>query len=344
MTLDQIKEALKGPDYDFLRADGHLGENIMILTLGGSHAYGTSTGTSDLDIRGCALNRKREILTGEKFEQVSDEQTDTVIYSFNKLIGLLSGCNPNTIELLGNRPEHYLYLSEAGRELLDKAHMFLSKRAVYTFGGYANQQLRRLENKSARLVGQAENEQHILKTIEHACYDWKARYFPMPEDAVRLYTDRAVCEELESEIFMDITLRHYPLRDYAGLWSEMQSVVKSYARIGKRNQNAIGHGKLGKHMMHLIRLYMMCLDILEQERIVTYREKEHDLLMEIRAGKYLDGAGQPIPEFFEMVDEYERRLKYAGENTSLPEQPDEEEIRDFVASVNERVVRGEIGN
>ena len=45
-----------------------------------------------------------------------------------------------------------------------------------------------------------------------------------------------------------------------------------------------------------------------------------------------------------MVDEYERRLEYAGENTSLPEQPDEEEIRDFVASVNERVVRGEIGN
>lgn len=139
MTLDQIKETLKGPDYDFLGTDGHLGENIMILTLGGSHAYGTSTDTSDLDIRGCALNRKREILTGEKFEQVSDEQTDTVIYSFNKLIGLLSGCNPNTIELLGNRPEHYLYLSEAGRELLDKAHMFLSKRAVYTFGGYANQ-------------------------------------------------------------------------------------------------------------------------------------------------------------------------------------------------------------
>ena len=110
MTLDQIKETLKGPDYDFLGTDGHLGENIMILTLGGSHAYGTSTDTSDLDIRGCALNRKREILTGEKFEQVSDEQTDTVIYSFNKLIGLLSGCNPNTIELLGNRPEHYVYI------------------------------------------------------------------------------------------------------------------------------------------------------------------------------------------------------------------------------------------
>ncbi len=344
MTLDQIQETLRGPDYDFLRKDGHLGDNIVILTLGGSHAYGTSRENSDLDIRGCALNSKREILTGQKFDQIVDDRTDTTIYGFNKLIALLSSCNPNTIEMLGNRPEHYLYVSQAGRELLDHAHMFLSKRAVYTFGGYANQQLRRLDNKAARLVGQAENEQHILKTIEHAGYDWKTRYFPMPGAALKLYLDRAVHEDWEQEIFMDIALEHYPLRDYAGLWAEMQSVVKSYAKIGKRNQNAISHGKLGKHMMHLIRLYMMCLDILEKEQIVTYREAEHDLLMEIRDGEYLDANSQPVPEFYELVNEYERRLEYAKENTSLPELPDEEAIRDFAASVNERVVKGEMGN
>lgn len=39
--------------------------------------------------------------------------------------------------------------------------------------------------------------------------------------------------------------------------------------------------KLGKHMAHLIRLYMMCIDILEKEEIITCRDKEHDLLMSI---------------------------------------------------------------
>ena len=112
--------------------------------------------------------------------------------------------------------------------------------------------------------------------------------------------------------------------------------------MGKRNQNAIEHGKLGKHMMHLIRLYMMCLDILEKEQIVTYREKEHDLLMDIRNGRYLDENRQPVPEFFEMVDEYEKRLDYARKNTSLPEEPDIRKINDFAASVNERVVKGEL--
>ena len=95
-------------------------------------------------------------------------------------------------------------------------------------------------------------------------------------------------------------------------------------------------------MMHLIRLYMMCLDILEKGEINTYRDKEHDLLMDIRNGKYLDKNRQPIPEFYEMVDEYEKRLDYAKENTDLPDSPDYKKINEFVASVNERVVKGEI--
>ena len=86
----------------------------------------------------------------------------------------------------------------------------------------------------------------------------------------------------------------------------------------------------------------MCFDILENEKIVTYREKEHDLLMDIRNGKYLDDNRQPIPEFFEMLDELEKRLEYDKKNTSLPEKPNCKEINEFVASVNERVIKGAI--
>ena len=342
MTIEKIKEKLRGEEYDFLRKDKNLGNNIIILTLGGSHAYGTNTETSDLDIRGCALNSKMQILTNEKFEQFVNEKTDTTIYAFNKLISLLCNCNPNIIEMLGNKPEHYFYVSPIGREFIDNKNLFLSKKAIYSFGGYANQQLRRLENKSNRLVGQAKNEEHIFKTIDHAMFDFKQRHFTMPDDAIKLYIDKAVQEGYDTEIFMDVNLTHYPLRDYSGMISEMQAIVKAYGKIGKRNQKAIEANKLGKHMMHLIRLYMMCLDILEKGEINTYRDKEHDLLMDIRNGKYLDENKQPIPEFYEMVDEYEKRLDYAKENTDLPDSQDYKKINEFVASVNERVVRGEI--
>ena len=87
---------------------------------------------------------------------------------------------------------------------------------------------------------------------------------------------------------------------------------------------------------------MMCLDILEYEKIVTYREKEHELLMDIRNGKFLDKDRQPIPEFYEMVDDYEKKLEYAKNNTSLPDNPVQKKINKFVASVNERVVKGEV--
>lgn len=342
MTIEEIKKEIQTPQYDFLKTNPHLGDKIILLGLGGSHAYGTNIKTSDLDIRGCAVNSKSEILTNENFEQFVNVDTDTTIYSFNKLIHLLSNCNPNTIEMLGLKPEHYLYLSPVGKELLDNKHLFLSKRAVQSFGGYAYSQLRRLDNKAARLVGQAEREQHILNSIKNASYDFPNKYFPMSENSIRLYIDKSEQEDYDTEIFMDINLSHYPLRDYKGMWSEMNNIVKDYSKIGKRNQHAIEHGKLSKHMMHLVRLYLMALDILERKEIVTYREKDHDFLMEIRDGKYLDENRQPTPEFFTLVDLLQTKFDYAKNNTDLPENPDYKKINEFVASVNERIVRGEI--
>lgn len=139
---------------------------------------------------------------------------------------------------------------------------------------------------------------------------------------------------------MDINLTHYPLRDYKGMWGEMNTIAKDYAKIGKRNSHAIEKNKLAKHMTHLIRLYLMCLDILENGEIVTYREKDHDFLMEIRNGKYLDENRQPTSEFYQIVEEFETRLQDAKKNTQLPENPDYEKIQEFVMSVNEKIVKG----
>lgn len=342
MDIKEIKDKLKLTEYDFLKSNPYLGNNIILIGLGGSYAYGTNVESSDIDIRGVALNSKNEILLNNGFEQVENKLTDTTIYSFNKIVSLLKNCNPNVIELLGLKPEHYLYISKIGQEFLDNKHLFLSQKAAQSFGSYANSQFRRLDNKSARLIGQAQREQHILNSIENARFTFPERYFAYPSDSIKLYIDKAIQEEYDSEIFMDVNLTGYPLRDYKAMWSEMHNIVKDYSKIGKRNAHAIEHNKLGKHMMHLVRLYLMCFDILEKGEINTYRGKEHDWLMEIRNGKYLDENRQPIPEFFEIVDELEKRLEYAKKNTSLPEKPDYKKIDEFVLSVNERIVKGEI--
>lgn len=341
MTIEEIKEYLKTSEYEFLKTNPHLGNNIILLGLGGSHAYGTNIEGSDVDVRGIALNSKAEILGASNFEQVVNEATDTTIYSLRKIVSLLASCNPNTIEMLGLKPEHYIYLSPIGQELLDSKKIFLSKRVVQSFGGYAFAQLRRLDNKAARTLEQAEREQHILNSITSASYVWPDKYgcFKTGE-GIKLYLDDSAQEDMDKEIFMDVNLTHYPLRDYKSMWSDMKNIVSEYGKVGHRNKNAIANDKLGKHMMHLVRLYLMCLDILEKEEINTFRDKDHDFLMEIRNGKFLDKDSHPVPEFYEMVSEYEKRLKYAAENSSLPDKPDYEAINEFLMSVNERVVKG----
>lgn len=333
-------EILKGQDYHFLKTDEHLGNNIILLGLAGSYSYGTNYENSDVDIRGITLNRKSDLIGLTKYEQYVDENTDTTIYTFNKVIALLLSCNPNTIELLGLNREHYLYFNEIGRSLLKNKSMFLSKRAIQSFGGYADAQLRRLQNALARdACRQSEKEQHIFNSVKNAMYDFNRRYAHFAQGAVKVYLDQAVNPELDQEIFMDVSLTHYPLRDYNGMWNEMNCIVKDFDKVGKRNKKK-DDNHLNKHAMHLVRLFMMAIDILEQGEIITYRAKEQELLRSIRRGDYQKPDGNFSEEFYEIVSDYEKKLNEAAKYTKLPDEPDMEAVQKFVMSVNEKVVMG----
>lgn len=78
-----------------------------------------------------------------------DEQAgilhDVVEYEIRKAIHLLSGCNPNVMTYLYNRPEHYFTVSNGGQMLIDHRDMFLSRRRIYmAYSGYAYGQLKKL--------------------------------------------------------------------------------------------------------------------------------------------------------------------------------------------------------
>ena len=256
-----FKALLQTTEYDFIRNNERLGNRIMLLGVGGSYAYGTSNEGSDFDLRGVTLQIPSDLIGLTKFEQYEDDKTDTVIYGFNKLVKLLLECNPNTCE------EQYLIKSELGQELIDNSRMFLSKRAIKSFGGYADAQLRRLQNALARdTLPQSDREKHILKSVLHALDDFNRRYFGKDVGSIRLYIDKSENQELDTEIFVDADYKHFPLRDYTDLWGTMRTVVRDYDKIGKRNKKK-DDNHLNKHAMHLIRLFMMAIDILEKGEI-----------------------------------------------------------------------------
>lgn len=166
MEQMDIKKLLTSSEYDFLRENRFLGDNIILLAMGGSRAYGTNLPESDVDVRGVAINPSKQIfgLEGD-FEQVVETNTDTTIYSLNKMVKLLTSCNPNTIEILGCRPQDYLYIDKAGQLLLDNKRNFLSKKAIDTFGGYATAQYNRLEHA---LLGNGNNNEKTLEMLMHS--------------------------------------------------------------------------------------------------------------------------------------------------------------------------------
>lgn len=325
MTIEEIKNMIKGPEYDFLRNIPHLGNNIVLLGLGGSYAYGTNIETSDVDIRGIATRTSRDILTGRDWEQSVNEATDTTIYSLEKMFKLLISCNPNTIEILGLKPEHYLYVSPIGQMILDNKNLFLSKKVLNSFSGYAMAQMNRLNNKSGRALEEVQDNE--TRSINKAI--------------VALRKDGVVDEmtsagEDNGNIYMYLVGK-YKLENFVKLAQNVLNVHSDYSK-SVRNDKAVDHGKLAKHQMHLVRLFHMALDILERGEINTYREEDHDLLMDIRAGKYLIDGVTPTKEFMEMVKYYDNLLKEVANKTSLPASPDINKIQDLLYTINEMVM------
>ena len=333
-----FSELILTEEYNFLRANPRLGNRIILMGLGGSYAYGTNHANSDIDFRGITLNLPSDLLGLTQFEQYEDANTDTVIYSFNKIVNLLLECNPNTCEILGLDDEQYLIMTPLGKELLANKKLFLSKRAIKSFGGYAGAQLRRLQNALARdSMPQSERERHILNSVKNSLDDFNSKYNTFDKGNIHLYIDKAENPEMETEIFVDASYQHLPLRDYEKMWETMHNVVKDYNKIGKRN-NKKDDNHLNKHAMHLIRLFMMAIDILEKSEIRTHRTNDLDLLMKVRNGGFQKEDHTFEPEFYDILTEYENRLERAAAETCLPDNPDMEQVEAFVEYVNRKAL------
>lgn len=164
MTREELQRIIDSEPYDFLRTDPHLGKHLMFLTIGGSHAYGTNVEGSDVDIRGVALNSKEDLLGLGEFEHHVDTATDTTVFSFNKIVKLLSNGNPNVLELFGNSDDLVISYSPTTKLLMENKKLFLSKNAIKPFGGFVND----LINKSGRLYIDMQGGRYGETDIEKA--------------------------------------------------------------------------------------------------------------------------------------------------------------------------------
>lgn len=146
----------------------YLPPHTILLTVAGSCAYNLDTTTSDLDIKGVAIPPEEVHLSYLKNFEQADKPAhihdlvaelevewgsrlgaryanglEGTVYELRKFVKLAADCNPNILDVLFCRPEDILHATPLGRALWEHAPLFLSKKAYYTFTGYAMSQLKR---------------------------------------------------------------------------------------------------------------------------------------------------------------------------------------------------------
>ncbi len=324
-----------------MAVDDWIEERTILKVYRGSHAYGTNHEKSDIDMGGVCIPPRDYLIGFKHFEQWENKRytgfpaykkagqpAEIVIFGLHKFVHLAFNCNPNIIEHLFVDPTHIIYCNDAGRQLLDNRHIFLSKKARHTFGGYAIAQLRKLRNKlpmeeaGEKLAGLEQNKRGDLARIiklEHRIDALKGR--ELTDDEALLILG------IETEI-----------RDYTYRVANLDEKIKELKhRMGGGNHNTHGSHKGiidefkwdTKHGAHLIRLLYTGIEILTEGDCHVLRP-ENQYLIDIRHGKYsLEHVQKEADRLFALLDE-------AYVRSRLPNSPDEGRVNELLVDLTLR--------
>lgn len=135
-------------------------DRMILLAEIGSHAYGTNVETSDRDYKGVCIPPKEYFLglksfneyntTGGKNFRNTQDDIDVNVLHINKFVSDAVKGSPNNVELLFIDKERFILLDDFGEELVDNRHLFLSKNVKNKFGGFAKNQLRKMEKSNRK--------------------------------------------------------------------------------------------------------------------------------------------------------------------------------------------------
>lgn len=113
---------------------------------------------------------------------------------------------------------------------------------------------------------------------------------------------------------------------YSGFLSHQEELIRQHAEKGRVE-------KMNRSMAHLIRVYATACDLLETGEAAVCREKEHQILMDIRNGLYQE-AGRPSEKFQLVREEWEKRYQYAVKESVLPEQASLDNVNELCVAIN----------
>lgn len=327
-------------------------ESVIFKCVGGSHAYGTSTPTSDKDVRGVCIPKDKSYYIGmgmNVFEQKDKwgSGEDTVIYDLRKFMKLAADNNPNILDLLFCDRSDFLESTPSWEKILQHADKFLSRRCRYSYTGYAFSQLRRIKNHRGYLLNPPKKrpERADFGLPEH-----KRLATPDMIGAYQWVLTEMLKDSVESLAFSDETTKELEKVNYIGLvqsqldtkhfaqvqkitgatdeWMLAMSQEKAYShamsdwtayenwakqRNPKRVELEAKYGYDIKHAMHLVRLIRMGEEILSQGKVFVKRPDAEELVA-IRNGAWT------YDQVVAYAENMEEKMKSLYETSPLPKE------------------------
>jgi len=293
-----------------------ISSRTILQVMSGSHAYGTSLPTSDVDIRGVAISPPSTVLGYfYSFEQYIEERrsghpADRTIFDLRKFFKLTADCNPNMIEMLFVSDEDVLQSTLQGDSLRANRDAFLSKRAKGRFAAYAMGQLARIKTHRSWLLNppthQPTREEYGINFQRKLRDDQLGAVNKMIESGQEV--DQNVFQLVDAEKRYNTALKH---------WQQYNQW-----KANRNEARAALEAKFGydtKHAMHLVRLLRMCTEILSGKGVVVKRPDAEELLR-IRAGDW------SYDELVEYADRLNSSMEALTVASSLPDIPDDKKL------------------
>jgi predicted nucleotidyltransferase len=307
----------------------------ILLVRHGSHAYGLSTPTSDEDFKGVCIKPK-EAYFGftQKFEQhehmgSKSDGIDKVVYSLDKFASLAADCNPNIVEVLHVDPSDIIKINSFGEELREHRFEFLSKKAKFTFSGYAHAQLKRIKTHRAWLLNPPKaaptrkefglSETHKVSASELGAMN---AMFQSEQAMIESGLGREVITLFVHENAYNQAKMHY---------DQYLNWVKT--RNPKRAELEAKYGYDTKHGMHLLRLMKMCREILTVGTVNVKRTEDREELMGVRNGDV------PYDDLIERAEQLEAQCEALYGLSQLPREPNRAAIDKLVVDMTDRYLR-----
>lgn len=324
----------------------------------GSHAYGTNTEDSDLDIKGICIPPIEYFYGFKEFEQYEMKDPDLVIYSLRKFAKLAANANPNIFEILFVDESDILYMNPVIKPLFENRNWFLSNKVKSAFFGYAKKKLKDIERQQDWLASPPKKPERkdfnlpdrdrfpeglydSFNSQVQKCIDtfqlersWldeferadiiaavKNQLYKTGLNADTIFSTLSVSSENEA---LEILVRENSFRAVRNNYnSYMEHMAK---RNPKRLEVEKKCGYDGKDAGHLIRLLSMALEMITGKGVIVKRP-DREKLLEIRNGLWT--KEQLMEETNRLIKDIEEKIK----TTTLPNKPEEEKIENLIIDI-----------